>query len=109
MFVTSFVSFMSVAKSASVTVITLAYERALNTVDEMMEADEIIVTSAGSLCIAAGTVDGKAVGGKATRFGFVIFNNNWKTMKSAPYHLDFSEGITNGFDDTKLKVLKYAD
>ena len=35
------------------------------TVDEMMEADEIIVTSAGSLCIAAGTVDGKAVGGKA--------------------------------------------
>ncbi|MBQ3490566.1 MAG: aminotransferase class IV [Clostridia bacterium] len=33
--------------------------------DEMMEADEIIVTSAGSLCIAAGTVDGKAVGGKA--------------------------------------------
>jgi D-alanine transaminase len=35
------------------------------TLDELMEADEIIVTSAGSLCIAAGTVDGKAVGGKA--------------------------------------------
>jgi D-alanine transaminase len=31
----------------------------------MMEADEIIVTSAGSLCIAAGTIDGKPVGGKA--------------------------------------------
>lgn len=35
------------------------------TVSEMMEADEIIVTSAGSLCIAAGTIDGKPVGGKA--------------------------------------------
>ena len=35
------------------------------TLEEMMEADEIIVTSAGSLCIAAKTVDGKAVGGKA--------------------------------------------
>ncbi len=32
---------------------------------DLMEADEIIVTSAGSLCIAAGTVDGKPVGGKA--------------------------------------------
>ena len=35
------------------------------TLSELMEADEIIVTSAGSLCIAAGTVDGKPVGGKA--------------------------------------------
>jgi D-alanine transaminase len=35
------------------------------TASEMMEADEIIVTSAGSLCIAAGTIDGKPVGGKA--------------------------------------------
>ena len=32
---------------------------------DLMEADEIIVTSAGSLCIAAGTVDDKPVGGKA--------------------------------------------
>ncbi len=36
------------------------------TVEEMMAADEIIVTSAGSLCIAAGTIDGIPVGGKAT-------------------------------------------
>ena len=35
------------------------------TLDELMAAGEIIVTSAGSLCIAAGTVDGKPVGGKA--------------------------------------------
>ena len=35
------------------------------TLDELMAADEVIVTSAGALCIAAGTVDGIPVGGKA--------------------------------------------
>ncbi len=34
-------------------------------VDELMEADEIIVSSAGSLCLAAAEIDGKPVGGKA--------------------------------------------
>lgn len=35
------------------------------TVDELMNADEIIVSSAGSLCLAAEEIDGKKVGGKA--------------------------------------------
>ena len=35
------------------------------TVDEMMAADEIIVTSSGSLCLSAESIDGKSVGGKA--------------------------------------------
>ena len=35
------------------------------TVSEMMEADEIIVSSSGSFCLAAETIDGKPVGGKA--------------------------------------------
>ena len=35
------------------------------TLDELMDADEIIVSSAGTLCAAAYEVDGKAVGGKA--------------------------------------------
>ena len=35
------------------------------TVSEMMDADEIIVSSSGSFCLAAKTIDGKAVGGKA--------------------------------------------
>lgn len=35
------------------------------TVDELMDADEIIVSSAGTLCNAANEVDGKPVGGKA--------------------------------------------
>ncbi len=35
------------------------------TVQEMMDADEIIVSSSGSFCLAAATVEGKPVGGKA--------------------------------------------
>lgn len=35
------------------------------TVDELMNADEIIVSSSGSLCLAAEEIDGKSVGGKA--------------------------------------------
>ena len=34
------------------------------TLQEMMEADEVIVTSSGSLCLAAEMIDGKPVGGK---------------------------------------------
>ncbi|MDD6729164.1 MAG: aminotransferase class IV [Eubacteriales bacterium] len=35
------------------------------TLDELMNADEVVVHSTGSFCIAAKTVDGKPVGGKA--------------------------------------------
>lgn len=35
------------------------------TLDELMSADEVIVHSTGSFCLAAETVDGKKVGGKA--------------------------------------------
>ncbi len=35
------------------------------TVDELMHADEVIVSSSGSFCLAASEVDGKPVGGKA--------------------------------------------
>ncbi len=34
-------------------------------VDEMLQAQEVIVSSAGSLCLAAAEIDGKPVGGKA--------------------------------------------
>ncbi len=34
------------------------------TVDEMMDADEVILTSSGSFCIPFGKIDGKAVGGR---------------------------------------------
>ena len=35
------------------------------TVEELFDADEVIVSSSGSLCLAAEEIDGKAVGGKA--------------------------------------------
>lgn len=35
------------------------------TLKEMMDADEVIVSSSGSLCLAAERIDGKPVGGKA--------------------------------------------
>ncbi|MGN0521142.1 MAG: aminotransferase class IV [Eubacterium sp.] len=35
------------------------------TLDELMNADEVVVHSTGSFCLAAETVDGKPVGGKA--------------------------------------------
>ena len=34
------------------------------TVDEMMNADEIILSSVTGMCLAAETVDGRAVGGR---------------------------------------------
>lgn len=41
-------------------------EERIYTMDELREADEIIVSSASSLCLAACELDGKAVGGKDT-------------------------------------------
>ncbi len=37
------------------------------TVDEMMNADEIMISSAGSFCLAAESIDGTPVGGKAPK------------------------------------------
>ena len=48
-----------------------------------------------------------AVGGKARRFGFVIFDNNNPVQKSAPYRLEFSEGITGDADSSKLAKVEY--
>lgn len=42
-----------------------AVEEREYTLDELMNADEIVVHSTGSFCLAAKTVDGKSVGGKA--------------------------------------------
>ena len=68
-----------------------------------------VVTRNGNTTFYEVAIPWQAINGKARRFGFVVFNNNWATRNSAPYHLDFSEGITNGADDTKLKVLRYAE
>ena len=67
------------------------------------------VTRTGNTTFYEAAIPWKAIGGKAKRFGFVVTNNDWQTVASAPYHLDFTEGICGGLDDTKLKVLKYAE
>jgi D-alanine transaminase len=36
------------------------------TLKELMEADEVIVTSSGQFCMSACEIDGKPVGGKAS-------------------------------------------
>lgn len=43
----------------------IAVDETAFTVDDLMNADEIIVSSAGSLCLSANEIDGIAVGGKA--------------------------------------------
>lgn len=43
----------------------IAVDETAFTVDDLMNADEIIVSSAGSLCLSANQIDGIAVGGKA--------------------------------------------
>jgi D-alanine transaminase len=35
------------------------------TVQEMMEADEVLISSSGTFCLSASHIDGRAVGGKA--------------------------------------------
>ena len=44
------------------------------TVEEMMEADEIMTSSVSCFCLAAEEIDGKPVGGKA---GMVIYHEYW--------------------------------
>jgi len=48
-----------------------------------------------------------AVGGKAKRFGFVIFDNNNPTQTSAPYWLELAPGIAGGADSSKLAKVVY--
>ena len=49
----------------------------------------------------------RELGGRPSRFGFVIFDNNYVTRKSAPYWLEFSSGIAGGMDPGKLKLIQY--
>ena len=49
----------------------------------------------------------KALGGKPKRFGFVVFDNNYTNLKSAPYCLDFTDNWSARNGDSKLKTLKF--
>lgn len=49
----------------------------------------------------------KELGGKPTRFGFVVFDNNYPTKRFPPYWLEHSGGIAGGEDESQLKHLLY--
>ena len=51
----------------------------------------------------------KVVGGRAKRFGFVVWDNNSPTYASAPYRLEYTPGIGGGIDSSKLAKLKYEE
>ena len=65
------------------------------------------VTREGSTTRYEVTIPWSAVGGKARRFGFVVFDNNDTSNKTAPYRLEFSPGIAGGADSSKLKMVLY--
>ena len=48
-----------------------------------------------------------AVGGKAKRFGFLVFDNNNPAQSSAPYWLELTPGIAGGQDSSKLAKVVY--
>ncbi|MBO4491042.1 MAG: hypothetical protein J5944_06755 [Lentisphaeria bacterium] len=48
-----------------------------------------------------------AVGGKAKRFGFLVWDNNDPVHSSAPYRLEFTPGIAGGADSSKLARVEY--
>lgn len=56
------------------------------TVEEMMAADEVLVTSAGTLCSAVDTIDGKPVGGRAPALLKTLQNAYEKELKEAIAH-----------------------
>ncbi|HML48129.1 MAG TPA: aminotransferase class IV [Clostridia bacterium] len=53
------------------------------TVEEMMAADEVLVTSAGTLCCAVDTIDGKPVGGRAPELLAALQGAYEKELKEA--------------------------
>jgi len=48
-----------------------------------------------------------ALGGKAKRFGFLVWDNNNPAQATAPYRLELTPGIAGGADSSKLARVKY--
>ena len=53
------------------------------------------------------TIPWSAVGGKAKRFGFLVFDNNNPAQASSPYRLELTPGIAGGQDSSKLAKVVY--
>ena len=55
------------------------------------------------------TIPWSAVGGKAKRFGFMVWDNNSVTNPRAPYRLELTPGIADDADSSKLAKVKYEE
>ncbi|MBO4492726.1 MAG: hypothetical protein J5944_15360 [Lentisphaeria bacterium] len=67
------------------------------------------VTRSGDMTFYEVAIPWKEIGGKASRFGLVVFNNDFPAEKAAPYCLVLTDGVAYGADDTKLKVIRYGE
>lgn len=67
------------------------------------------VTRSGNTTFYEIAIPWKEIKGRAARFGFIVWNNNWKTKNIAPYRLEFTGGIADGPNDAKLKLLEYGE
>ena len=67
------------------------------------------VTRNGNTTFYEVAIPWKEIKGRAARFGFIVFNNNWKTKNIAPYRLEFTSGIADGANDANLKLLEYGE
>ncbi len=65
------------------------------------------VTRKGSLTCYEVAIPWKAVGGKAKRFGFLVWDNNSPSHASAPYRVELTPGIAGGADSSKLAKVEY--
>ena len=65
------------------------------------------VVRQGNTTVYEVAVPWSAVGGRAKRFGFVVFDNNNPAQAEAPYRLELTPGIAGGADSSKLAQLVY--
>ena len=75
--------------------------------DAGVKDDPAKVFRKGNTTLYEVAIPWKAVGGKAKRFGFVVWDNNSPTHASAPYRLEYTPGIAGGIDSSKLAKVIY--
>jgi D-alanine transaminase len=71
------------------------------TVKEMMEADEVMISSSSTLCKSASHINGQAVGGKAPDLLRALQNGVLAEFREATEHNQFG-GTPEGFQEVKI-------
>ena len=65
------------------------------------------VVRQGNTTVYEVAVPWSAVGGRAKRFGFLVWDNNNPAQAKAPYRLELTPGIAGGADSSRLAKVKY--